>query len=59
MYPSTAYTDHGGKIVPDCLDLDDEVHRIIFDNELNYEPVRLYTSFPVDLPNVTNVKVAS
>ncbi len=29
------------KIVPTALDLDDEVHRIIFDKELPYEPARL------------------
>jgi len=47
---------HGEKIVPDCLDLDDEVHRIIFDKELSYEPVKLYTSLPIVLPAATAVK---
>jgi hypothetical protein len=35
-------TEHGEKIVPDCIDLDDEVHRIIYDKEYSYEPVKLY-----------------
>ena len=38
------------KIVPTCLSLDDEVHRIIFDKELPYEPAILYTEFPIKLP---------
>ena len=38
------------KIVPPCLDLDDPVHRIIFDKELPYEPATLYTSLPIELP---------
>ena len=38
------------KIVPTCLSLDDEVHRIIFDKELPYEPAILYTEFPIELP---------
>ena len=49
-------TGHGEKIVPDCLDLDDEVHRIIYDRELPYEPVKLYTSLPIVLPKATAVK---
>ena len=49
-------TGHGEKVVPDCLDLDDEVHRIIFDKELPYEPVTLYTSLPIELPKTTSVK---
>jgi hypothetical protein len=36
--------------------LDDEVHRIIFDKELSYEPVKLYTSLPIVLPAATAVK---
>jgi len=38
------------KIVPTCLDLDDPVHRIIFDKALPYEPVQLYTSQPIVVP---------
>jgi hypothetical protein len=44
------------KIVPGCLDLDDEVHRIIFDKELPYEPVKLYTELPIILPKPTIAK---
>jgi len=44
------------KIIPECLDLDDEVHRIIFDRELNYEPVKLYTSIPEILPKPSHLK---
>ncbi len=35
------------KIVPEHLDLDNEVLRIIFDKDLPYEPVKLVTSLPV------------
>ena len=35
------------KIVPTCLDLDNEIHRMIFDKELPYEPAKLYTSLPI------------
>jgi Reverse transcriptase (RNA-dependent DNA polymerase)/RNase H-like domain found in reverse transcriptase len=44
------------KIVPTCLDLDNEVHRIIYDKELPYEPVKLYTSLPITLPSPTKDK---
>ena len=44
------------KIIPDCLDLDDEVHRIIFDKELPYQPVQLYTSFPITMPKASALK---
>jgi len=38
------------KIVPTCLDLDDPIHRMIFDRELNYEPVPVHTKLPICLP---------
>ena len=38
------------KIVPTCLDLDDPVHRIIYDKELTYEPVKVYEDLPICLP---------
>jgi hypothetical protein len=38
------------KIVPYSLDLENEIHRLIFDKELPYEPARLYTSLPIVLP---------
>jgi len=41
---------HGNteKVIPEYLDLDNEVHRIIFDKSLPYEPVKLVTSLPVE-----------
>ncbi len=42
--------EEGEKILPTALDLDDPVHRYIFDFELPYEPCRLYTSFPIVIP---------
>ena len=44
------------KVVPECLDLEDEVHRIIYDKELPYEPVKLYTSLPIEKPTPTKIK---
>ena len=38
------------KVVPTCLSLDDPVHRIIFDRELTYEPVTVYSELPIALP---------
>ncbi|MBG0744848.1 MAG: DDE-type integrase/transposase/recombinase [Cylindrospermopsis raciborskii KL1] len=43
-------TDNEEKIVPTCLDLDDPIHRIIFDKELQYEPAILYTESPIEIP---------
>jgi hypothetical protein len=44
------------KVVPTFLDLDDKVHRLIFDKELLYEPCRLYTSLPIELPKPTSIR---
>ena len=44
------HTKDNKKIVPTCLDLDDPVHRIIFDKEFNFEPTNLYTQIPIELP---------
>jgi len=44
------------KIVPDCLDLDDDVHKIIYDKEFPYEPAQLFTSLPITLPKATALK---
>jgi len=41
------------KIVPYTLDLEDEVHRIIYNKDLPYEPCKLYTSLPIILPKPT------
>ena len=38
------------KIVPYSLDLENEIHRLIFDKELPYEPAKLYTSIPITMP---------
>ena len=38
------------KIVPVHLDLENEVHQIIYDKSLPYEPCTLYTSLPIVLP---------
>jgi len=47
------------KIIPTCLNLDDEVHRIIFDKELPYEPTKLYTELPIQLPKPSAQKTLS
>ena len=36
------------KIVPTCLDLDIPAHRIIFDRSLNYEPVKVHFTLPIE-----------
>ena len=41
------------KIIPPCLDLDDPVHRIIFDRQLPFEPATLYTELPISLPKTS------
>ncbi len=41
------------KVVPEYLDLDNEVHRIIFDKGLPYEPVNLVTKLQVEKPKLT------
>ena len=38
------------KYVPECLNLEDEVHSLIYDHQLPYEPAKLYTSLPIELP---------
>jgi hypothetical protein len=38
------------KIIPSYIDLENEVHQIIYDNCLPYEPCTLYTSSPIVLP---------
>ena len=44
------------KVVPVCLDLDDEVHRLIYDKELPYEPAKPYTDFPIKVPTPAVLK---
>ena len=38
------------KVVPVYIDLENEVHQIIYDDSLPYEPCTLYTSLPIELP---------
>jgi hypothetical protein len=38
------------KIVPNYLDLDNAVHRIIYDKALPYEPAPLFTELPIVMP---------
>ncbi|RPH76274.1 MAG: hypothetical protein EHM77_09390 [Planctomycetaceae bacterium] len=44
------------KVIPTTLDLDDPVHRIIFDKELTYTPAKLYTQLPITLPKPSELK---
>ena len=44
------------KILPTCLNLDDKVHRIIFDKQLPYQPCKLITKFPVEPLKPTEVR---
>ena len=37
------------KMLPEFLNFDNKVHRIIYDKGLNYEPCKLYTEFPIDV----------
>jgi hypothetical protein len=39
-----------GDILPTELSLDDPVHRVIYDNKLQFTPITLYTSLPIELP---------
>jgi hypothetical protein len=40
--------------VPVYIDLEDPVHRIIYDNSFPYEPCKIYTKLPIVLPNQKN-----
>ena len=44
------------KIVPSFLDLDDKIHRLIFDKELRYEPCQLYLKLPIQLPKPVSAR---
>jgi hypothetical protein len=44
------------KVIPTCLDLDDEVHRFIYDKEFPYEPAKLFTSLPIEMPKPSALK---
>jgi len=41
------------RYIPDSINLENPVHRIIYDNNLPYQPCKLYTSFPIQVPKVT------
>ena len=39
-----------GKILPTFVDLEDPVHKIIYDKNLPYEPCKVFTTLPIVLP---------
>jgi Reverse transcriptase (RNA-dependent DNA polymerase) len=49
-------SEKDSKILPTHIDLDNEVHQIIYDRNLNYEPCKLYTSFPTEIPKPSALK---
>lgn len=46
----------GEKILPNSLDLDDPVHRYIYDKSYPYEPARLYQELPITVPKPSVLK---
>jgi hypothetical protein len=48
--------DDDAKILPTHIDLEDPVHRMIYDNGYPYEQCKLYTSLPIELPKPSEVK---
>ena len=44
------------KYLPEYINLEDKVHRIIYDKNLPYEPCKLYTSFPLQVQKPSQVK---
>jgi len=44
------------KPLPSHIDLEDPVHRLIYDNNLPYQPCKIYTTLPIILPKPTEVK---
>ena len=38
------------KILPTFVDLEDPVHKIIYDKNLPYEPCKVFTTLPIVLP---------
>ncbi len=44
------------KYLPEYINLENKVHRIIYDNNLPYEPCKLYTSFPLEVQKPSQVK---
>jgi hypothetical protein len=45
--------------VPIYIDLEDPVHRIIYDNNFPYEPCKIYTKLPIELPKPKELKTVS
>jgi hypothetical protein len=45
------------RYVPESLNLEDEVHSLIYDHQLPYEPATLYTSLPIELPKPSLRKI--
>lgn len=39
--------------LPETINLEDKVHRIIYDRKLPYEPGKLYTNFPIQVSKIT------
>jgi len=44
------------KFLPEYLDLDNKVHRMIFDQDLPYTPAKLYTKLPIELPMPSSLR---
>jgi Reverse transcriptase (RNA-dependent DNA polymerase)/RNase H-like domain found in reverse transcriptase/Integrase zinc binding domain len=42
--------------LPTYIDLEDPVHRIIYDNNYPYEPCKIYTDLPISLPKPKELK---
>ena len=50
------YPDDNAKILPTHIDLEDPVHRLIYDNGYPYKQYNLYTSLSIELPKPSEVK---
>jgi len=46
----------GEKFLPEYLDLENEVHRVIFDKELPYTPAKIYTTLPIQMPTPSSLR---
>jgi hypothetical protein len=49
-------SDGNDKHLPVYIDLEDPVHRIIYDNNFPYEPCKIYTDLPIVLPKPSQIK---
>ena len=59
FWPNKSQENLEKKFVPEHINLDDRVHRIIFDKNLPYEPCKLFTNFPINMSEITAVKTRS